>query len=253
MPRTLIAGNWKMNLKKEEAVALASQVVSKASEFRAVDVVLCPAFCYIPIVQQIIRGTTIHLGAQNCSTEQKGAYTGEVSAAMLESLEVQFCIVGHSERRGYFHEDDTSIAKKVDALLEESIWPILCIGETLEERKAGKTWQVVSKQLTNCLKQVSPEEVSRIAIAYEPVWAIGAGESATPEQAEEIHAKLREHIKVNYGAGVADATRIIYGGSVDVDNAQALLLQPNINGALVGGASLKAEDFAKIVAISVQV
>lgn len=248
----LIAGNWKMNLRKEEAVALTSQVVSKVSEYRAADIVLCPAYCYIPVVQQIIRGTTIHLGAQNCYTEQKGAYTGEVSAVMLESLEVQFCIVGHSERRRYFQEDNALIAKKVDALLEESIWPILCVGETLEERKAGKTWQVVSKQLTNCLKEVSPEEISRIAIAYEPVWAIGTGESATPEQAEEIHAKLREHIKVNYGAGVADATRIIYGGSVDVDNAQALLSQPSIDGALVGGASLKAEDFAKIVAFSTQ-
>jgi triosephosphate isomerase len=248
--RMLIAGNWKMNLTKEEAVALTSQVVSKVGEFRAVDVVLCPALCYIPIVQQIIRGTTIHLGAQNCYAEPQGAYTGEVSAAMLESLEVQFCIVGHSERRRYFHEDDALIAKKVDALLEESIWPILCIGETLEERKSGKTWEIVSKQLTKCLKDVSPEEVSRVAIAYEPVWAIGTGESATPQQAEEIHGKLREHIKVKYGAGVAEATRIIYGGSVDVSNAQDLLSQQNINGALVGGASLKADDFAQIVALS---
>ena len=247
MSRMLIAGNWKMNLTREEALSLTGKLVSTLSEQRAVDIVLCPPFCYIPLVFQGIKGSTIRLGAQNCHPEPNGAFTGEVSAAVLESMEVQFCIVGHSERRQNFSEDDAFIARKIDALLEAGIWPILCVGETLEERKADKTWSVVSGQLKSCLEHVSAEEVSRIAVAYEPVWAIGTGENATPQQAEEIHSKIREYLEETYGTGFAEATRIIYGGSVDGENAPELLNQPNIDGALVGGASLDEEEFEKIV------
>ena len=210
-------------------------------------VIVCPPFPYLEMAGDYSDGSYFVVGAQNVSDQESGAYTGEVSAAMLESLEMEYCIVGHSERRAYYHETDEIIARKVNQLLAHGIRPIVCCGEVLQEREENRQFDVVKKQITDGLFHLSPEEFGKIVVAYEPVWAIGTGKTATPEQAQEMHAFIRGLIAEKYGKEVADETSILYGGSCKPSNAKELFSNPDVDGGLIGGASLKAEDFMGIV------
>lgn len=247
MRRPFIAGNWKMNLNRAEAVALAQGVVEKAAGADYADVALCVPFVYIDAVAQVVKGTNVGLGAQDCYFEKNGAFTGEISVEMLKDLGCQYVILGHSERRNIIGEGNQLTNKKVKAVLAGGLIPILCVGEMLAEREAGETDDVVAEQFYGSLAGVSAEDMKKVVIAYEPVWAIGTGVVATPEQAEETHANLRKTIAVKYGQTVADAVRIQYGGSMKPDNAKELLGQANIDGGLIGGAALKADSFMGIV------
>ena len=208
--------------------------------------IVCPPFPYLEMVGDYGDDSYFAVGAQNVSDQEAGAYTGEVSAAMLESMELDYCIVGHSERRAYYHETDAIVAAKVNRLLEHNIRPIVCCGEVLEEREAGKQFEVVKRQITDGLFHLSAEQFADVVIAYEPVWAIGTGKTATPEQAQEIHAFIRGLIAEKYGDEVADNTSILYGGSCKPSNAKELFANPDVDGGLIGGASLKADDFIAI-------
>lgn len=247
MRRPIIAGNWKMNKTINEAIELANGIKRALFEEEAVDIVLCPPFTALSEVAETILNSNIALGAQDCHWEEKGAYTGEVSPLMLKDAGCQYTIVGHSERRQYFGETNETVNKKVKALLSVGINPIMCIGEKIEEREANKTFEVVEDHLVGGLKDISPDDVLRIVIAYEPVWAIGTGKTATPVQAQEVHAFIREKISELYSGEIAALVRIQYGGSVKPDNISELMNEPDIDGALVGGASLKEDSFIKIV------
>lgn len=248
MRRKFIAGNWKMNTTRAEAVALARAVADAVGAESAVEVAVCPPSVYLDAVGQVLAGSAVGLGGQNCYHASKGAFTGEISAAMLKDVGCRYVILGHSERRQLFQETDAEVNRKLVAALEAGLTPILCVGETLAQREAGQTVAVVRGQMAGSLTGLTAAEVERIVIAYEPVWAIGTGVVATPQQAEEVHADLRRWLAERYNASLAAAVRIQYGGSVTADNAFSLLSQPNIDGALVGGASLKAESFLAIVA-----
>jgi triosephosphate isomerase (TIM) len=248
MRRPLIAGNWKMNMARASAVALAEGVAKKAAGLDAVDLALCPPSCYLDAVGRAIAGSQVALGAQNVYHEREGAFTGEISAAMLCDLGCRYVILGHSERRHILGETDEGINKKVLAALAAGLTPILCVGELLAEREAGQTLAVIGRQFDGSLAGLSPEQMGKVVIAYEPVWAIGTGKVATPQQAEEVHLALRKLIETRYNTMLAEAVRIQYGGSVKPDNAAELLKQPNIDGALVGGASLKVDSFLGIAA-----
>jgi len=248
MRRPLIAGNWKMNLRRAQAVALATALAARARDFAGVDVAVCPPSVYLDAVSAALGKSELALGAQNMYFEPDGAFTGELSAGMLTDLGCRYVILGHSERRHVLGETDELINRKVQAAFAAGLVPIVCVGELLAEREAGRTRQVVETQFDGSLAGVSAEQLASTVIAYEPVWAIGTGKVATPEQAEEVHRDLRKLIADRYNAEVAEAVRIQYGGSVKPDNAAELLAQPDIDGALVGGASLKAEDFLGIVA-----
>jgi len=237
-----------MNTTRSEAVVLARAVAEGVGTGRGVDVAVCPPSVYLDAVGQVLAGTAVGLGGQNCYHAAKGAFTGEVSAAMLRDVGCRYVIVGHSERRQLFHETDAEVNRKLLAALEAGLTPILCVGETLAQREAGQTFAVVRGQLAGSLAGLSAEPMARVVIAYEPVWAIGTGVVATPTQAEEVHADLRRWLAERYNPKVAAEVRIQYGGSVTAENAFSLLSQPNIDGALVGGASLKAESFLAIVA-----
>lgn len=249
MRRTLIAGNWKMNLNRADAVALAQGVVEavKTAARTDVDVAVCPPSVYLDPVGAVVAKSDVALGAQNMYHETSGAFTGEVSGPMLTDVGCSMVILGHSERRHVMGESDEDVCRKVHAALAAGLTPIVCVGELLEEREAGKTAEIVQKQTVGSLDGLSNEQVAGLVIAYEPVWAIGTGKVATPEQAEEVHADLRKLLETRYNADVANAVRIQYGGSVKPDNAAELLGQPNIDGALVGGASLKADSFVGII------
>jgi triosephosphate isomerase len=246
--RKFIAGNWKMHTTRSEAVALARAVAEGVGPGRAVDVAVCPPSVYLDAVGQVLAGTPVGLGGQNCYHASKGAFTGEISPVMLRDVGCRYVIVGHSERRQLFHETDADVHRKLVAALEVGLVPIVCVGETLAQREAGQTAAVVRGQLGGALADLPAEQAGRIVIAYEPVWAIGTGVVATPGQAEEVHADLRRWLAERYNPALAAEVRIQYGGSVTADNAFSLLSQPNIDGALVGGASLKAESFLAIVA-----
>lgn len=248
MRKKFIAGNWKMHLNRADSVALAQAVASKAIGYKTVDVALCPTFTNLDVVRGALAGTSIGLGAQNMNANPQGAFTGEISAAMLLDVGCKYVILGHSERRTIFGETDEIINKKVHAALNAGLIPILCVGELLAEREAGNTMAVVENQFVGSLEGVTAEQMAKIVIAYEPVWAIGTGKVATPEQAEAVHADLRKLIAKRYNEELAAGVIIQYGGSVKPDNAQSLLGQPNIDGALVGGAALKADDFLGIIA-----
>jgi triosephosphate isomerase len=248
MRRAFIAGNWKMHLDRAGAAALAARVAKRASEFTNVDIAVCPPFVYLEAVAAAIAGSPVALGAQNMHHQTQGAFTGEVSPAMLIDIGCKYVILGHSERRAIFRESNDDVNKKVHAALAAGLTPIVCVGEQLGEREAGRTLEVVREQFDGSLAGVSAEQMATVVIAYEPVWAIGTGKVATPEQAEQVHADLRKLIESRYNATVAAELRIQYGGSVKPDNARSLLSQPNIDGALVGGASLKADDFCGILA-----
>jgi triosephosphate isomerase (TIM) len=248
MRRKLIAGNWKMNSDLASAVALAQAVVKRAGEFGRLDLLVCPPAIYLLPVSEIVRGSKVALGAQNVYHEPNGAFTGEVSTDMLQDLGCEYVILGHSERRHILGETDADVNRKTKAGLAASLTPIVCVGEKLTERESGETAMVVRRQFEGSLADVSAEQIEKVVIAYEPVWAIGTGKVATPEQAEEVHAELRNLLVQRYNAGAAEKVRILYGGSVKPSNAAELLSQPNIDGALIGGASLKADDFLGIAA-----
>ncbi|MEX0937462.1 MAG: triose-phosphate isomerase [Pirellulales bacterium] len=248
MTRPLIAGNWKMNTDRRAAVDLAKAIVDRASKVGAADLAVCPPLVYLDAVSQIVAGSPVALGAQNVYHEPKGAFTGEVSAAMLRDLGVSMVILGHSERRHVLGETDQDVNRKLFAVLVADLIPIVCVGELLEEREAGRTGEVIRRQFEGSLAELSAEQFGRIVLAYEPVWAIGTGKVATPEQAEEVHADLRKMMAARYNDAMARQVRILYGGSVKPDNAASLLAQPNVDGALVGGASLQADDFLSIAA-----
>ena len=248
MRRKFIAGNWKMNLDRKAAVALAEAVAREAEKFSAVDLAVCPPACYLDAVGQAIRGSRLALGAQNVYYQPNGAFTGEISTAMLCDLGVKYVVLGHSERRHILGETDAEINKKVHAALQAGLRPILCVGELLAQREAGRTLEVIRTQFDGSLAGVTADQLQSVVIAYEPVWAIGTGKVATPQQAEEVHLALRKIMAERYNSGVAQLVPIQYGGSVKPENARELFGQPDIDGALVGGASLKADQFLGIVA-----
>jgi triosephosphate isomerase len=248
MRRKLIAGNWKMNLDRAGAVALARGVVARAAEFAHLDLLVCPPAVYLLPVTEVVHGTPVALGAQNMYHEPNGAFTGEISAAMLLDVGCRYVILGHSERRRILHESDAEVNRKTLAALAAGLTPIVCVGETLAERESGETQCVIRRQFVHSLSNVPADQINEVIIAYEPVWAIGTGKVATPEQAEEAHAELRRLLVERYNDAAAAAVRILYGGSVKPANAADLLSQPNVDGALVGGASLKAEEFLGIAA-----
>jgi len=250
MRKKIVAGNWKMNKTFEEAQALVSEVVNMVNDEvnNQAQVVLCPSFPFLATVSKTIDGNAnVHLGAQNCHQNESGAYTGEVSAGMLQSVGVEYVILGHSERRQYFYEDDQLLEAKVKAVLKQGLSPIFCIGESLEQREQDLTFSILETQLKDGLFHVSNEEFERVVIAYEPIWAIGTGKTASSQQAQEVHAFIREQIARHYDAQAADNTTILYGGSCNPGNARELFACPDIDGGLIGGASLKSRDFVDII------
>ena len=247
MRRPFIAGNWKMNLDRASAVALAQGVAREAEGVRDVDLAVCPPSVYIDAVGRAIAGSKVALGAQNAYHEPKGAYTGEISAPMLCDLGCRYVILGHSERRHILGESSEDVNQKVHAALEAGLRPIVCLGETLAQREGGQTLAVIRRQFDGSLSGLSGEQMDQVVIAYEPVWAIGTGKVATPEQAEEVHKLIRRLVSELYDGATADAMRVQYGGSVKPNNVEALMAEPDIDGALVGGASLEADLFAAIV------
>jgi triosephosphate isomerase len=243
----LIAGNWKMNTRDASASALAKAVVHAVGEEPAVDVALCPPSVYLSNVADAVAGTPVGLGAQNLYAADDGAFTGEVNAGMLTNVGCRYVILGHSERRALMGETDEQVNQKLDAAMAGNLIPIVCVGETLEDREAGRTEQVVETQIRGSLKGLDEVRAAGIVVAYEPVWAIGTGRTATPQQAEEVHAFIRKLLGQLFSEDAAAQIRIQYGGSVKPGNAKELLGQPNIDGALVGGASLKVDDFVGII------
>jgi triosephosphate isomerase (TIM) len=248
--RQVIAGNWKMNTTLEEAVTLAQGVAAAAAAHPGVDAIVIPPACFLDAVLRAVQGSPTGVGAQNMHPADKGAFTGELSGAMLRSLGVGYVVCGHSERRHVFGESNDWVGDKVQAALGAGLRPILCVGETLDDRDAGVTEAVVRDQLLAGLRHLDAGQMAHAIVAYEPVWAIGTGRTASPEQAQAVHAFIRMTLASRFDAATADAVRIQYGGSVKPQNAEELLLQPDIDGALVGGASLKAESFAGILAAS---
>jgi triosephosphate isomerase (TIM) len=246
MRRKLIAGNWKMYKTVAEATALVDEI-RKGVAGAPSDALVAPPFTAIAAVVAAAKGSPVAVAAQNMHFEKEGAFTGEVSAPMLVDAGVSHVILGHSERRQYFAETDDGVAKKTKAALAAGLLPISCVGETLAEREAGRTIEVVGRQMDAILAAVTADEAKKVVIAYEPVWAIGTGKVATPEQAQEVHAFIRSRIAAKHGQPVADVLRILYGGSVKPDNVKGLMALPDVDGALVGGASLKADSFLKLV------
>jgi len=247
MKRYLIAGNWKMNKTTGESIELAQKLVESLKDVNDRDILICPPFTALYSVYQVIKGTNIKLGAQDVFYENSGAFTGEISPIMLKDVGCEYVIIGHSERRHIIGETDELINKKIKAAINNGLKTILCVGELLEEREAGKTLEVVKTQIEKGLNGVSKEEMKNIVIAYEPVWAIGTGKTAKPEDAQEVHAYIRELLSKLYSKEIADETIIQYGGSVKASNIDSLMAMPDIDGALVGGASLIAEEFTRIV------
>jgi triosephosphate isomerase (TIM) len=248
MRKKFIAGNWKMNLDRAGAVALAEGIVKRAAEYPQVEMAVCPPFVYLDAVRKVVAGTSVGLGGQNMYHEAKGAFTGEISAAMLLDSGCKYVILGHSERRDLLKESNADVNRKLVAALAAGLTPIVCVGEHLEEREAGQTAAVIKQQFEGSFANISADQMKQCVIAYEPVWAIGTGKVATPQQAEAVHADLRKLMELRYNTEVASAVRIQYGGSVKPSNSAELMSQSNIDGALVGGASLMADDFLGIVA-----
>jgi triosephosphate isomerase len=246
MRRAVIAGNWKMFKTVKEAVGLVSDLKKNLSPASDREFIVAPPFTALFSVAQEMRGSTLKLSAQDCFWEKEGAYTGEVAPPMLKDAGCSHVIIGHSERRQYFGETDETVNKKVKASLEAGLIPIMCIGETLEEREEEKTFSVVERQLKGGMKDLSILDSEGFIIAYEPVWAIGTGKTATPEQAEEVHSFIRKMLGKIYERNLSSGIRILYGGSVKSENIDALMAKPDIDGALVGGASLKADAFLRI-------
>ena len=245
--RPFIAGNWKMNLDRAAAVALAGGVAERVGGNSDVETAVCPPACYLEAVVAACQGSAVGVGGQNMYHEPEGAFTGEIAGPMLLDIGCTYVILGHSERRQYFGETDESINIKLKAALSLGLIPIVCVGETLQQREGGQTQSVIQTQFAGSFSGISEQDMVKTVIAYEPVWAIGTGKTATPEQAEAVHSDLRKMIENQYTSQIAQQVRIQYGGSVKPGNAAELLSQPNIDGALVGGASLKVDDFVAIV------
>jgi len=247
MRRPFIGGNWKMYLDRESGIELARALVTGAAGVRDRDILICPAFPLLSDIGRELAGSSIRLGAQNVYFEKEGAFTGEVSTEMIKSCGCTHVIIGHSERRHIFGESNDLLQKKLIAALEAEVAPVFCVGELLEQREEGKTERVVEEQITTGLAGIGQEDLEKIVVAYEPVWAIGTGKTATPEDANSVHSLIRSMISAQYSSRVAENLRIIYGGSVKPDNIDGLMAMAHIDGALVGGASLKADSFLRIV------
>ncbi len=247
MRKPILAGNWKMFKNTQETRELAAGLKSKVAQAGDREVVICPPFTSLAAAAAAIQGSSIKLGAQNMYWEDKGAFTGEISPGMLKEIGCSYVIVGHSERRQYFGETDETVNRKMKKAFSSGLLPIVCIGETLAEREGNATFKVLERQLREGIKDLAAAEAKQLVIAYEPVWAIGTGKTATPQQAEEAHAFIRKTIAGMYGEQMAGEIRILYGGSVKPDNIKELMGQADIDGALVGGASLEADSFSKIV------
>jgi triosephosphate isomerase len=246
MRKKIVAGNWKMNKNLLEGVELA-KTINRQVEDNGVVVVLCTPYIHLSEVSQVITKDSLFLGAQNCASETSGAFTGEISVDMIKSTGAEYVIIGHSERRSYYHEDDTLLNKKVKLALNADLTPIFCCGEVLSERQAGNHMKVVKSQIEKGLFDLSPADFSKVVIAYEPVWAIGTGVNATSGQAQEMHKAIRELVAEKFGNQLADNTSILYGGSCKPSNAKELFANPDVDGGLIGGASLNAADFMGIV------
>lgn len=253
MRKSFVAGNWKMNTDSHTGVSLAKDIVSDSSDIAgySVDVAVCPPFVYLQAVAQALSASSVAVGAQDVYCEQEGAFTGEISAPMLKDIGCSYAICGHSERRHVIGEADELINKKICAAISGGLLPIFCVGELLEQRQSEQTEQVVTEQVKKGLAGLSAGKVSAVTLAYEPVWAIGTGLTATPEQAQEVHALIRGLLGEMYDGQFAEEIRILYGGSVKSDNAADLIAQKDIDGLLVGGASLKANDFVEIIKAAV--
>lgn len=249
MRRKIVAGNWKMNKTFQEADELINEIIDGLEEAnqKNVNVVICPPFTFMEMITDFAQESEYSVGAQNVSSHDTGAFTGEVSAKILHSMGVEYCIIGHSERRNYFKETDQELTQKAELLLKNDILPIFCCGELLPDREAKKHFDVVKQQLDNALFCLDPLDFAKIIIAYEPVWAIGTGVTANPEQAQEMHAYIRSLISEKYGKEIAKNTSILYGGSCNAENAKELFANTDVDGGLIGGACLKAADFLKII------
>ncbi|MGB2769317.1 MAG: triose-phosphate isomerase [Candidatus Zixiibacteriota bacterium] len=247
----IIAGNWKMHKTGQEAVDLASDLKERLKSIKGVKVVICPPFTSLSSVSKAIERSNISLGGQNMHWEEKGAYTGEVSPTMLLTAGCEYVIIGHSERRALFSETDNMVSLKTKSSLKFYLSPIICVGERLEQREANETKEVVEHQVKGAFKDLNSEDAEKTVVAYEPVWAIGTGKTATPQQANEVHLFIRELLSSEFGKQCAEKINILYGGSVKAENSRELLEMPEIDGALVGGASLDAESFEKIVRSSI--
>jgi triosephosphate isomerase (TIM) len=252
MRTPIIAGNWKLNKTIAEAVKLVTELRERVADITDVDIIVAPTFTALSAVSRALEGSNIYLSAQDMFWEASGAFTGEISPPMLTDVGCDYVIIGHSERRAYFGETNESVNRKVKAALTHGLKPIVCVGEKLEEREAGQMKAVVEDHVINGLAGLSSAQLFSAVIAYEPVWAIGTGKTATPDQAQEVHAFIRSLLSAQYSANIAAQVRIQYGGSVKPENAAELLAQPDIDGALVGGASLEAESFAQIVKAGVK-
>lgn len=245
MRKKIVAGNWKMNTTVAEGEALAAEVVAKAADLKGALLVVAPPFTHLCNVAAKLKGSTVALSAQNCAAEESGAYTGEVSAKMVASTGAQYCILGHSERREYYGETSETLNKKLAQSLKNGLIPIFCVGEVLAERESNRYFEVVKTQLEETVCKLSESDFEKIVIAYEPVWAIGTGKTASPEQAQEIHAFIRKTLADKFGAKAAN-TSILYGGSCKPSNAKEIFSKPDVDGGLIGGAALAAADFVAI-------
>jgi len=249
MRKKIVAGNWKMNKTFEEAEELLTALAENLDDNKMkCEVVVCPPSVYLELASDFADESALQVGGQNASNHESGAYTGEISASMLESMDVNYCIIGHSERRKYYGETDDLLAEKANALLDHDILPIFCCGEVIEEREKEIHFEVVRKQLTDGIFHLSEDEFQNVVIAYEPVWAIGTGLTASPDQAQEMHAFIRGLVADKYNGEIAENTSILYGGSCNAGNAKELFSQADVDGGLIGGASLKADEFLKIAA-----
>lgn len=247
MRKPIIAGNWKLNNTLKETVDLVDGLKRELADIEVVDIVICPVYIYLSIVKDLVYDLNIKIGAQNVYWEERGAFTGEVSPRMLKDVGCEYVIIGHSERRQYFGETNETVNRKIKASLSSGLKPIVCVGESLNEREAGKTFDIIKDHITKALIGLTQEYISNIIIAYEPVWAIGTGRTASPEQAQEVHKYIRELLTKLFGEETASNTRIQYGGSVNPENIRELIAQEDVDGALVGGASLKIDSFSAIV------
>ena len=248
MRKNIVAGNWKMNKTLQEGIALAKELnEALANEKPNCDVIICTPFIHLASVTPLVDAAKIGVGAENCADKASGAYSGEVSAEMVASTGAKYVILGHSERRAYYHETPEILKTKVELALANGLTPIFCIGEVLEEREAGKHFEVVDAQIKGSLFDLSAEDFAKIVLAYEPVWAIGTGKTATSDQAEEIHAHIRATLAAKYGQEIADNCTILYGGSCNASNAKELFAKPNVDGGLIGGASLVVDKFMPII------
>lgn len=246
MRKQIVAGNWKMNKTFPDGINLINEIKEKSSELNNVKLIIAPPYIFLNDASKILTNTEIGLSAQNCSNKENGAFTGEISAEMLKSLNANYVILGHSERRAYYGETDESINEKIKLAIANNLKPIVCCGEVLEERENEEHFKIVAKQIKGMFNEINPEQFKQVVIAYEPVWAIGTGKTASPEQAQEIHHFIRETIRNSYGSEIAENLSILYGGSCKPSNAKELFANPDVDGGLIGGAALKADDFIAI-------